>query len=124
MQQLIQAKESYEIINKCFEVYNNLGSGFLEVIYKDAIAYEFKKAQIPFEREKQYQVHYKSTILEHCFYADFVVYGSIILEIKAVSHIRNEFLSQTINYLRASENKLALLVNFGESSLKYKRVVY
>jgi GxxExxY protein len=124
MQQLIQAKESYEIIKNCFEVYNNLGFGFLEVIYKDALAYEFKKANVPFEREKKYQVHYKNTILEHCFYADFVVYDNIILEIKAVSQIRDEFLAQTINYLRASDNKLALLVNFGESSLKYKRVVY
>ncbi|MBI2258023.1 MAG: GxxExxY protein [Flavobacteriia bacterium] len=124
MRELIQSKESYQIINKCFEVHNNLGSGFLEIIYKDALAYEFEKANIPFVREKQYQVRYKNVILEHSFFADFVVFNNVIVEIKAVSNLRDEFLAQTINYLKVSNNKLALLVNFGEQSLKYKRVVY
>jgi GxxExxY protein len=124
MSQLILAKESYSIINSCFEVHNNLGSGFLEVIYKDALEYEFKKRNIPFEREKQYCVHYKDTVLKHSFFADFVVFDAIILEVKAVSQMRDEFLAQTINYLKASNTKVGVLINFGEQSLKYKRVIY
>lgn len=124
MSQLILAKESYSIINTCFEVHNNLGSGFLEIVYKDALEYEFKKRNIPYEREKQYSVHYKETVLNHSFFADFVVFNSIILEVKAVSQMRDEFLAQTINYLKASNTKLGLLINFGQESLNYKRVIY
>lgn len=67
------------------EVHNNLGAGFLEIVYKDALEYEFKKADIPYEREKMYDVNYKGIILPHKFYADFVVYGNIILEVKSVA---------------------------------------
>jgi GxxExxY protein len=124
MQKLLHANESYKIIDKCFEVYNNLGSGFLEVIYKDALEYEFNKAKIPFTRESLFQVQYKDTILKHQFYVDFLIYEKIILEVKAVSQLRDEFLTQTINYLKVSNIKLGLLVNFGETSLNFKRVIY
>ncbi|MDA3904777.1 MAG: GxxExxY protein [Bacteroidales bacterium] len=123
MDKLIYKEESYAIIGKCFEVHNNLGGGFLEIVYKDALEYEFRKAGIPFQREKEYMVHYKGIVLPHHFYADFVVYDKIILEIKAVSGIADEFVAQAINYLKVSENKLALLVNFGELKLNYKRLV-
>jgi GxxExxY protein len=105
------------------EVHNNLGPGFLEIVYKDALEYEFNKAGIPFEREKQYSVNYKGIILPHKFYADFVVFDSIILEVKAVSGIADELVAQAINYLKVSKNKLALIVNFGELKLNYKRIV-
>jgi len=117
-------KESYKIIGKCFEVYNNLGFGFLEIVYKDALEYEFKKAGIPYEREKEYTVNYKGIILPHKFYADFVVFDKIILEIKAVSTIHDKFLAQALNYLKVSNNSLALLVNFGEEELNFKRIVW
>ncbi len=123
MTDLIYKEESYDIIGKCMEVHNNLGAGFLEIVYKDALEYEFKKAAIPFEREKIYEVNYKGIILPHKFYADFVVYDKIILEIKAVSGIADEFVAQAINYLKVSGNKLALIVNFGELKLNYKRIV-
>ena len=123
MDKLIYKEESYTIIGKCFDVHNNLGSGFLEIVYKDALEYEFKKAGIPFQREKEFVVHYKDIILPHKFYADFVIYDKIILEIKAVSGIADEFVAQSINYLKVSENRLALLVNFGELKLNYKRLV-
>ncbi len=123
MTDLIYKEESYQIIGKCMEVHNNLGAGFLEIVYKDALEYEFKKIGIPFEREKMYEVNYKGIILPHKFYADFVVYDKIILEIKAVSGIADEFIAQAINYLKVSGNKLALIVNFGELKLNYKRVV-
>ncbi|MFW6277736.1 MAG: GxxExxY protein [Prolixibacteraceae bacterium] len=124
MTDLIFKEESYEIIGKCFEVHNQLGPGFLEIVYKDALELEFRKAGIPYEREKEYLVNYKGTILPHKFYADFVVFDSIILEVKAVSAIIDEFVARSINYLKISENKLALLVNFGELKLKYQRIVY
>jgi GxxExxY protein len=123
MSNLIYAEESYKIIGICFEVHNNLGPGFLEIVYKDALEYEFKKAAIPYEREKEYKVTYKDIILPHKFYADFVVMDKIILEVKSVSAIVDEFIAQSINYLKVSENKLALLVNFGELKLNSKRLV-
>ncbi len=123
MSDLIYKEEAYEIIGKCMEVHNNLGAGFLEIVYKDALEYEFKKAGITYEREKEYTVNYKGIILPHKFYADFVVFDKIILEVKAVSGIADEFVAQAINYLKVSDNKLALIVNFGELRLNYKRIV-
>ncbi len=119
----IYKQESYNIIGKCFEVHNNLGHGFLEIVYKDALEYEFRKSGIPYEREKKYEVNYKGIILPHKFYADFVIYDNIILEIKAVSQISDEFIAQAINYLKVSNNNLALIVNFGEFNLTQKRIV-
>jgi len=123
MSNIIYKEEAYEIIGKCFEVHNNLGAGFLEIVYKDALEYEFKKAGIPFEREKKYEVNYKGIILPHKFYADFVFFDNIILEVKSVSNFVDEFTAQCINYLKVSGNKLALLVNFGNVSLIHKRIV-
>jgi len=123
MTDLIYKDESYKIIGKCMEVHNNLGAGFLEIVYKDALEYEFRKENTPYEREKEYIVKYKDIILPHKFYADFVVYDKIILEVKSVSGIADEFIAQAINYLKVSGNKLALIVNFGELKLKYKRIV-
>ena len=123
MTDLIYKEESYEIIGKCMEVHNNLGAGFLEIVYKDALELEFKKSGILYEREKKYEVNYKGDILPHKFYADFVVFDKIILEIKAVSGIADEFIAQSINYLKVSKNKLALIVNFGELRLNSKRIV-
>ena len=124
MTQLILKEEAFQIIGKCMEVHNNLGHGFLEIVYKDALEYELKKAGIPYQREKEYKVLYKDIILPHKFYADFVVFNSIILEVKGVSALTDEFTAQCINYLKVSGNKLALLVNFGELRLKFKRIVW
>lgn len=76
-------KESYQIIGVCMEVHRILGKGLLEIVYKDAIEYEFKKKKIQYEREKKYEVEYKEIILPHYFFADFVVFDNIILEVKA-----------------------------------------
>lgn len=123
MSDIIYKTESYKIIGICMEVHNNLGPGFLEIVYKDALEYEFRLAGIPFEREKEYAVKYKETLLPHKFYADFVVYDKIILEIKAVSDIYEKSIAQAINYLSVSGCKLALIANFGELSLNYKRII-
>jgi len=120
---LFEKEESYYIIGKCFEVHNELGPGFLEIVYKDALEFEFKNDKMPFDREVRYNVNYKGTVLNHHFYADFVVFDSIILEIKAKSAISDQCIAQAINYLKVSGNKLALIVSFGEKKLTSKRVV-
>lgn len=115
--------ETYKIIGICMEVHNNLGKGFSEIVYKDALEVEFRNENIFFEREKEYLVNYKGIILPHKFYADFVVFGNVILEIKSVSKIADEHIAQAINYLKVSQNKIALVVNFNEDKLNYKRLI-
>ncbi len=116
-------KESYEIIGICMEIHRILGKGLLEIVYKDAIEYEFKQRNIQYEREKKYEVVYKGIILPHFFYADFVVFDKIILEVKAQKGIVDEHISWVINYLAISRCQLGLIVNFGENSLVTKRVI-
>ena len=116
-------KESYQIIGICMEVHRILGKGLLEIVYKDAIEYEFKSKNIPFEREKKYEVEYKEIILPHYFFVDFVVSDKIILEVKSQKGIVDEHYSWVINYLGISKCSLGLIVNFGENSLTTKRVV-
>jgi GxxExxY protein len=123
-EKIIYKEESYSIIGKCMEVHNELGHGFLEIVYKDALEYVFKKNNIFYEREKEYSINFQNFILPHKFYADFVVFDKIILEIKSVSNLADEHIAQTINYLKVSGNKLGLLVNFGKGKLDYKRIVY
>jgi GxxExxY protein len=123
MSEIIYKSESYKIIGKCMEVHNNLGPGFLEVVYKDALEFEFRSADIPFEREKEFVVNYKGIILPHKFYGDFVVYDKIILEVKAVSEINEKSVAQALNYLSVSDCRLSLIVNFGELSLNHKRII-
>jgi GxxExxY protein len=124
MEQLIYENESYKINGACFEVHNNLGPGFLEIVYKDALEYEFRKAGIHYCREVEYEVNYKGIILPHKFYADFVVYDKIILEVKCLRILTDEHFAQTLNYLKVSGCKLGLLVNFGELKLVKRRIVY
>lgn len=106
-------------------VHRELGHGFLEVVYKDAIEYELLRKEIPFDREREYKVTYNGIVLPHKFFADFVVNNNIILEIKAAEGGLSESnVAQTINYLKVSGCKLGLLVNFGRKSLEYKRLVF
>ena len=114
MSDLIFKNRTYQIKGICMEVHRTLGHGFSEIVYKDAIEYEFNKHQISYEREKEYVVHYKNVILCHRFFADFVVFGDIILEIKATEGgTCNEFISVLINYLKVTACRVGLLVNFG-----------
>jgi GxxExxY protein len=116
-------KESYQIIGICMEVHRILGKGLLEIVYKDAIQYEFNNRKIPYEREKKYTVEYKGTILPHYFFSDFVVFDKIILEVKSQKGIVDEHYSWVINYLGISKCPLGLIINFGENSLATKRVI-
>ena len=124
MAEIILKEESYKIIGACIEVHRTLGMGFKEIIYKDALEIEFKSLEISYQREKLYKIEYKGKVLPRKYAADFVVFNSIILEVKSTPYIINSFVAQTINYLRASGIKLGIIVNFGEKSLTYKRVVF
>lgn len=117
-------QETHTIIGICMEVHNFLGPGMLESVYKDAIEWEFSSRGIQFQREKEFPVHYKSTVLSHKFFADFVVFDSVMLEIKAQKGIIDEHIKQTINYLAISKLKIGLIINFGESSLKFRRIIF
>nr|WP_294922526.1 GxxExxY protein [uncultured Flavobacterium sp.] len=122
--ELYRKDEYFKIIGICMEVHRILGGGLLEIVYKDALEYEFNKHNIPFEREKKYDIQYKDIILTHKFYADFVVYDEIILEIKASKDIIDEHTAQTINYLKLADSGLGIIVNFNTKSLQHKRVVH
>ena len=124
MAQYLFEEETYKIIGILFEVHKNLGKGFSEIVYKDALEFEFNAANIPFEREKEYRIEYKDIVLSKHYFADFVVFGEIILEIKAISQLTSSDTGQTLNYLACSKNKIGLVINFGEDSLKYKRVIF
>jgi len=124
MSDIFLKEESYEIIGICMEVHTNLGMGFKEAVYKDALEIEFRSNSVPFVREKQFKIEYKGFILPHKYYADFIVFNSIIIEIKSISFIMDNFIAPTINYLKASGIKLGIIVNFGEKSLTYERVVF
>ncbi len=123
MNNLLYKEESYQIIGACMEVHKELGKGFSEIIYGDALDIEFKKNNIIYSREERFDIAYKGNLLPHHYYADFVIDSKIILEIKAISQLTESHVKQTLNYLAASKLKLALLVNFGEDSLSYKRVI-
>jgi GxxExxY protein len=114
---------TYKIIGCCYEVHKVLGKGFSEIIYKDVLEYELKQKDLSFIREKKFDIAYKDIILPHYYFADFIVENMVILEIKAQQVLVDENIKQVINYLAASKCKTGLLINFGESSLKYKRVV-
>lgn len=116
-------QETYKIIGIAMEIHRLLGKGFSEIVYKDAFEYEFSRNGILFEREKEYKVHYKDIVLPHKYYADFVVYDKIILEIKSKKGIIEEHYAQVINYLAISKLEIGLLINFHENSLQHKRVI-
>ncbi|MEI7509655.1 MAG: GxxExxY protein [Flavobacterium sp.] len=123
MADYLYEEETYKIIEALIEVHKNLGKGFSEIVYKDAFEYELNKINFQYEREKEYLVHYKDVILNHKFYADFVVLDKIIIEIKSTDSLHDKHISQCLNYLHVSGHRLAILVNFNKTSLEYKRII-
>ena len=119
---LLYKEESYKIIGAAMEVHRLLGCGFVEPVYQEALEKEFVARGIPYEREKELTICYKGSTLSKTFRADFVCYGKIILELKAVKDFSDEHYAQTYNYLRASGLDLGILMNFGNVSLEYERV--
>ena len=120
---LIYKEESYNIIGACMEVHKELGPGFLEAVYQEALALEFKRKGIPFKQKAKLEISYKGETLSKYYEADFVCYNKIILEIKAINELSGGHESQVINYLKATGFKLGLLINFGAESLEYKRLI-
>ena len=125
MENILYKSQVYDIIGACMSVHNFLGHGFLEIVYKDAIQFELINCGINFEREKEFYINYKEIILPHKFYADFFVLDKIVVEIKSTKEgISKEYIAQSLNYLKVSGSKLGLIVNFGKSSLEYKRLIF
>jgi len=120
---LLYEKDSYIIIGACMNVHNELGPGFLEAVYQEALSIELRNLNIPFQQEKLIQIYYQGHKLEKWYKADFVCFDKIILEIKALSGLSGIEESQVINYLKATGIKVGLLVNFGAQSLEHKRLV-
>jgi GxxExxY protein len=120
---LIYPEESYKIIGAAMEVHRELGCGFLEAVYHEALKIELEKKDIPFKYEANLNLSYKGIPLEKTYVADFVCYNKIIIEIKALNELHSIHEAQVINYLKATNYKLGLLINFGDESLEYKRLV-
>ena len=119
---LLYEEESGKILKACMNVFNELGNGFLEAVYQEALAIEFEEMHIPFEREAKIDIFYKGKKLDKEYYADFICYDKIIVELKAISKLVNANKAQVINYLHGTKLPVGLLVNFGESSLKWERL--
>jgi GxxExxY protein len=120
---MLYQDESYKIIGAAIKVHRELGCGFLEAVYAEALEIEFKKQGIPNEREALLTISYDGIILNKKYVADFNCYDKIIVELKAVKELDNIDEAQVFNYLKATGYKLGLLINFGEPSLTYKRIV-
>ena len=123
MKELFYKEEAFQLVGYCMEIHRELGKGYDEVIYKDAFVVELSWANVPFSREKNYQITYKSAVLPHFYYADFVVWDKILFEAKAVEKLTDAHIKQVLNYLAASKLRLGLLVNFGGDALEWRRVV-
>ncbi|WGD35356.1 GxxExxY protein [Olleya sp. YS] len=123
MSNLIYKEDAYKIIGICMEVHRELGKGFSEMVYGDALEIEFIDNNIKYSRETKYDITYKGNLLPHKYKADFIIDDKIVLEIKAINALIDSHVKQTLNYLAVSKLKLGLLINFGEDSLKYKRIV-
>ncbi|WP_234445779.1 GxxExxY protein [Carboxylicivirga marina] len=120
---ILYKDEAYRIIGAAMEVHNELKNGFLEPVYQEALAKEFRIQDIPFQQESMINIYYKGDKLDKYYKADFICYDEIIIELKALGELTKEHESQLINYLKATDKKLGILINFGKSSLQYKRVI-
>jgi len=122
--ELILKDEAFAIVGAAMEVHNQLGRGFLEAVYGDALAEEFTTRGIPFEREVEIPITYKGKRLPHRYRADFKVMGEILIEIKAIKKLGDIETAQALNYLKGTGLPLILLLNFGSSQLDWIRLVH
>jgi GxxExxY protein len=121
---IIYRLESFEIMGACFEVYKEKGSGFVESVYQECLELELSDRKIPFKAQTELALTYKGRPLKSKFKPDFICYGKIVVELKAVSGLNDEHRAQVQNYLRATKFKLGLLVNFSHyPKLEYERIV-
>lgn len=125
MEQLIYKTEVYNIIGACMEVYNTLGYGFLEIVYKDAMEIEFVEREMRYNREEELPINYKGKKMMRSFFADFILFDNVIVEVKAnADGISDDAIAQTLNYLKAAGTRLGVIINFGKRKLEYKRIVF
>ena len=115
--------QTHAILGAAMEVHTQLGHGFLEPVYQEALTKEFTARHIPFVREAELVILYKGEALDCRYRADFICYGEVIVELKALAVLGGPEESQVINYMRATGKQRALLINFGAPSLRYKRLV-
>ena len=117
-------EKTYKIIGCAMEVHRELGCGFLEAVYQEALERELDSQKVPFAAKPIVEISYKGERLTKTYQPDFICHGEIIVEIKAISALSGTEESQIINYLKATGKKIGLLINFGSKSLEYKRFVY
>jgi GxxExxY protein len=124
MTEILFKEESYKVVGACFEVYNEMGCGFLEAVYQECVEFEFADQQIPFIAQKQLRLKYKNHELKSVYIPDAICFQKIIVELKAVKELTNEHRAQVHNYLKATGYRLGLLLNFGHfPKLQYERIV-
>ncbi len=116
--------ETHAVIGAAMEVHTQLGAGFLESVYQEALAREFLLSDIPFAAEVELPIHYKGERLVTFFRADFICYGDVVVELKALKALSGVEESQLLNYLKATGNERGLLLNFGSPRLEVKRMVF
>lgn len=123
MKEIIYRDESYRIMGACFEVYKEKGCGFLEAVFQECLEFELGDQGIPFVAHPSLQLAYKGRLLKQTYSPDFLCFGKIVLEIKAVSALSDEHRAQVHNYLRATGHRLGLLVNFGHfPKVEFERI--
>jgi GxxExxY protein len=115
--------ETYAIIGAAMEAHRQLGPGFLEAAYREALAFAFTDRGIPFAREVPFRLQFEGRVLKTHYRADYVCFGTVIVELKALSALTGGEIAQTLNYLKASGLMRGLLLNFGRESLEYRRLV-
>jgi GxxExxY protein len=120
---LLYKDESYKVVGAAMAVHQELGAGFLEAVYQEALEKEFISRNIPYQREVALPIYYKGKLLTKSYVADFIGYGKIVIELKAVTALKDEHQAQILNYLKATNFSLGLLFNFGAKSLEQKRIV-
>ena len=123
MPELLSKKEVFNIIGCAMDVHKELGPGFLESVYHEALEIEFQRKGIPFISEPELNVFYKGIKLKKRFSADFACYECIMVELKALSQFTGGNEQQILNYLKTTRSKVGVLINFGAPSLEYKRFV-
>ena len=124
MAELIFKQEVYQIIGAAMDVYNQLGRGFLEPVYQEALAIELRRRGIPFEAQRELTIYYKGQPLEKRYFPDVICFGQIVVELKVCDRLTGKEKSQILNYLKATKNHVGLLINFGSrGTLEWKRYV-
>ena len=122
-EEFLLKEECYKIIGCCMEVHNELGCGFLEAVYQEALSIVLSEKKIPFVKEEVLDIIFREKILNKKYIADFICFDELIVELKATEGLANHDIAQVLNYLKATGKKIGLLINFGTTKLQYKRVI-